>query len=934
MLVISGNNEAFYPPEVNDNLSELSFSAHDLCSALKNGNTQAIKNYAESLRQVKSKAPINLIELLAAEDDEGIPGLYFALKNGHADAIKAWGELFQGIMPQLSPDKLSHLVTLLAAKNAGGISGLYLALNSGHAEVVKAWGEVFHEVAQRLTSDALSQLITLLAAEDPRGISGLHFALEKGHTEAVKAWGELLQRLVILLPTNEHSRLISLLAAKDVHGIPGLYLALENGHTDAIQAWCDLLQNIVLLLPTDAHSQLLALLAAKDNRGMPGLSFALLNGHADSIKVWGGLLKNIVPLLSPDKSLMAPLSSGYSTQLIDLLAAKDANGIPGLYFALQNGHADAIKAWGQLLQCIIPQLPENTFGQLTELLAAKNHRGVPGLYSALQHDHSDAVKAWGDILQRIVSLIPTSGRSQLSALLAAKDDDGISGLCLALHEGNASAIKAWGEVLQDLVPLLPANEISALLMAKNDRGIPALHFALQNGHADAVKIWGELLRGIAQYLPTDNLSQLIKLVAANDTRSIPGFHYALANGHVDAIRAWGELLQGIVPLLTAAGLNQLVSLLAVADYRGTPGLYLALQGGHTEAVKSYGKLLQYIFQQLPKTERITFFEVFGILKEKVSNSELGISDTLALGSNDGGGLDKVLLQTISTWQVSARQRMDQPQKVFRMPGINVEKLNSAALLLKKKDYENAFKIYAALMKEGSKEAIFQLGLMHLNGLHVTRDENKAIELFQLAHNAEHTKAANTIAEHYVKKGNTFIPRAKQWYQNALKVCAPSDVANIYLKLGKLCMTEKYDLAQHTEAVEHFTAALPGNRQEAALMLARTHLNAFEHHKKQPSLDEARKWYRQAADSIENPDHPGYAEAPFQLAKTYIDNPGHFGLSTEEKNEIVTQLKRAHERGHLKAAFALARWHETRFVWPHEKAENSRLMKEWYKIASS
>ena len=58
-----------------------------------------------------------------------------------------------------------------------------------------------------------------------------------------------------------------------------------------------------------------------------------------------------------------------------LLAARNADGVPGLYVALYEGHGDAVRAFGEQLK----QVPQ---AQWAELLAAKDADELPGLFMA------------------------------------------------------------------------------------------------------------------------------------------------------------------------------------------------------------------------------------------------------------------------------------------------------------------------------------------------------------------------------------------------------------------------------------------------------------------------------------------------------------------------------------------------------------------------
>jgi len=259
------------------------------------------------------------------------------------------------------------------------------------------------------------------------------------------------------------------------------------------------------------------LLAAKDADGIPGLGMALQNGHADVIKAFGELWERVSP-----------------EDAIELLMAKNAKGVPGLYLALENGHADAIKAFGKLLERVPPE-------KLVKLLAAKDADGVPGLYVALQNGHADAIQTFGELLERA----PSQNRAEL---LAAKIPSGFQGLYVAMQNGHADVIKAFGELLAR-VP--SAKERAELLAAHTARDTPGLFIALKNGHADAISAYGKLL----ELAPPEMLA---KLLAAKNANGVSGYAEALRMRKLDAMEQYVEIVKKTAPLLGDQELNALL----------------------------------------------------------------------------------------------------------------------------------------------------------------------------------------------------------------------------------------------------------------------------------------------------------------------------------------------------------------------------------------
>lgn len=72
----------------------------------------------------------------------------------------------------------------------------------------------------------------------------------------------------------------------------------------------------------------------------------------------------------------------------------------GLYKALQEGHADTLKAFGKLLSSFKDKLAP---ADLRDLLLAKRSDGITGLYSAIKNGHADVIRAYAELVIAIQS---------------------------------------------------------------------------------------------------------------------------------------------------------------------------------------------------------------------------------------------------------------------------------------------------------------------------------------------------------------------------------------------------------------------------------------------------------------------------------------------------------------------------------------------------
>jgi len=233
----------------------------------------------------------------------------------------------------------------------------------------------------------------------------------------------------------------------------------------------------------------ISFLAAKRSDGMPGLYWALQDGHADTIRAFGEVLVELkVPL---DKCA-------------ELLEAKRADGVPGLYGALHNGHADAIRALGEVLKGL--QMPPD---KCIDLLAAKRVNGVSGLYGALHNGHADAIRALGEVLKGL-QLPP----DKCIDLLAPQNH--ISGLFKAAENGHADAIAAFGKVLKELQ--VPPDKCIELLTVDGGNGVPGLSMALQNGQQEAAEQYIQIVKKIAPELDKEQRAALLKEIRKSHAR--------------------------------------------------------------------------------------------------------------------------------------------------------------------------------------------------------------------------------------------------------------------------------------------------------------------------------------------------------------------------------------------------------------------------------
>ena len=91
-----------------------------------------------TLSGVRSDNPRELIELLAAKSEEGVPGLFMALQYGHQEAISTYVEFIKQLGDTIEPEVIRNLLT---AKIKNGTPGLYMARLKGRKKAIRAYVE-------------------------------------------------------------------------------------------------------------------------------------------------------------------------------------------------------------------------------------------------------------------------------------------------------------------------------------------------------------------------------------------------------------------------------------------------------------------------------------------------------------------------------------------------------------------------------------------------------------------------------------------------------------------------------------------------------------------------------------------------------------------------------------------------------------------------
>lgn len=265
------------------------------------------------------------------------------------------------------------------------------------------------------------------------------------------------------------------------------------------------------------------------------------------------------------KQLRSHLATLPENKQVSLLGTANPLGMPPLYLAMEDNHAEAIKAYGELLEVI----PKN---RRYELLAANeilkegefNHK-EPALYEAMRLGNIEAIKAYSEVLRSLYCESQPGKRQRLDtgdalasevqdifALVAGKCSTGELALYAAMNAKKAAAVKEYGELLK----LLPSEMRYELLLASNEKEEPAFHAAMSFGDAATVKEYGDLLELVQPEKRYD-------LLISRNKNNKSGLAIALDNNKFDAITQYLDIVEKVAPGLP---LDDIAPLLDELEY--------------------------------------------------------------------------------------------------------------------------------------------------------------------------------------------------------------------------------------------------------------------------------------------------------------------------------------------------------------------------------
>ncbi|WP_092402799.1 MULTISPECIES: ShET2/EspL2 family type III secretion system effector toxin [Candidatus Ichthyocystis] len=258
-----------------------------LCLALSENNSDSVKAYGRLLEKfslfrygVSGYEFYDMFHHLLVARSEGVPGLFMALQNGCENSIEAFAKLvsqFMSLSAQISRDRLLVMLhELFMSSSDDGVSGLFMALKHGHGGSIIAFSKMLEQLFMLeggviSIGEIFGLVREILVAKNDLGRPGLNAALISDKACSVSAFGALLERLDFFkgkISENEVLNTIDeLIMSRDYEGRPGLFSALRDNCVNVVASY-------FLLVGKLPKSRWANLLIARDVRGVPAIFMA------------------------------------------------------------------------------------------------------------------------------------------------------------------------------------------------------------------------------------------------------------------------------------------------------------------------------------------------------------------------------------------------------------------------------------------------------------------------------------------------------------------------------------------------------------------------------------------------------------------------------------------------------------------------------------
>ncbi|WP_092411529.1 ShET2/EspL2 family type III secretion system effector toxin [Candidatus Ichthyocystis sparus] len=471
-----------------------------------------------------------VFKLLTPKFNTGDTGLFFALDKGHADTVIAFGGLISKflLLSHSIPKAMfnSMMLEILIATESDNTPGIFTALAKNDIDVVTAYSsllvyapkevrrEIFcirdsnglpalyrlmiHNNPQSLTTydcflrslsydERIDLLPGILTSKNDNGDPALFIAMQEGHSDCIAAYGVLIESQLttirdLMSPDDFANLVLDIVSAKRSDGISALIMGMYDNRVSAMEAYSGLLDKILLLLNgTISADKLADIIYTLISYHPPSsdespIFTALSRGHADSVAIFSLLVDKLVLMkgyISDDK---------LAYMIFKLLKARNiSTNVDGLFMALQKGNADAVTAFGLLLDKLIGMKEYIEDVSLSDmvfdlLMCKSGNDDIPGLFVAMQDGHHEAIDAFRKLLEKTMifkgDILSEFFNNMLLDTVISRRSDGIPGLFVALKNNFPKVIEAYGLFLT----LIPKDELINVLVASDSYGIPAALF--------------------------------------------------------------------------------------------------------------------------------------------------------------------------------------------------------------------------------------------------------------------------------------------------------------------------------------------------------------------------------------------------------------------------------------------------------------------------
>ncbi|WP_176695671.1 ShET2/EspL2 family type III secretion system effector toxin [Candidatus Ichthyocystis sparus] len=583
-------------------------------------------------------------EIFLAKISSGASALQLAMEQNKSNSMRSYNNFLE----ELSCDEqVSLLPEIIGAKSSAGVPALFMAMQDGHIECINSFGLLLDRlmnIRYRIDTENFSRILFyILLGKRKDGLSALSMALLENSIDSILAFSNLMNRIFVIKDNIGSEKLFnmisSLLSYRDNIGVPGLSFALKKGNSGTVRAFGILIDKLLLMkgyVPDiNMADTIFKLLSCKDNHSVPGLFFALKDGHTDTVIAFSELLDKLLVVKGciPDTDMAG--------MVFKLLMPKFDEGPSGLLFSLQEMHTDTVIAFGGLLSrfaLLRNSIPEGMFNSMMlDILMAARSDNIPGIFIPLSKNNIDVVGAYSSLLV----YAPKKVRKEIFCIKGA---DGLPALYSLMLRNNPQSLIAYDCFLQALSCDEQMDLLPRLLISKNDDGDPALFIAMQEGYNNCVDAYGVLIENQLTTIrgrmsPDDFADLVLGIVLAKRSDEISALFMGVYNNRVNAIEAYSRLLDKVLSLLRGTiSDDKLADIIYILisyyspSYDESP-IFTALYRGYAGSINAFALLIDklILMKDCISSDKLVNM-IFKLLKARTSSTNV---DALFIALQEG-----------------------------------------------------------------------------------------------------------------------------------------------------------------------------------------------------------------------------------------------------------------------------------------------------------